>query len=464
MKQLSLTSLFANVGASSTCGPMLSRKTSGIELKLTSSAASEARADQLKPTTSKSSIPVMSPASTPPAAPEGGIELQRKPHTRATAPVPPKRQKHIKTLKDGLPPLDVHSKLEIARRTAVPSDVSAEAASAAAEAAVPPVPVPPAAAAPAPSAAAQGGGADAAFAAAAEGVEGAGAGKKVAAPPVGLLPGVRTNAALTGLGTYVQPAEYLRGGEKRFEQIDWPEIEYEMDGADEQWLSTRRSLLDENGFEFLIDRIEKLKANCNAGADIGAEKLQQLASGQISAEAVEAVVTWWRQKRAEVKDTPLLRRLRPQTDFDEFDPSKVFRPGRRPRNMRERQAVSYRDMSNGDIQRLQRAESAAQVRKLSSWPARTQRRDQGAALGGCHSRWVPHRARGLQARLRKEAEKKQRALIKAHREELARKAAAEAKAKAELRKRKAAEVVAAAVRLVMSRGRRGGPGRGRRCR
>ena len=144
MKQLSLTSLFANSTSLKDRSAHTARRVASMDLKIGSPV--DARPGELRTDSRTSDAPASSPATTPPAAPnKTTLALQRQSSAPAPAPAParasapapartsapaqkarpgktaarlpaPKRQKHIKQLKDGLPPLDVLAKLTIERR------------------------------------------------------------------------------------------------------------------------------------------------------------------------------------------------------------------------------------------------------------------------------------------------------------------------------------------------------------
>lgn len=143
--------------------------------------------------------------------------------------------------------------------------------------------------------------------------------------------------------------------------MNWEEVEYELDADDDRWLGSHDgSGLTASQLEFLMDRLEKMQAGCGEDAAVNPEQIASLAKEPLTAEAATAAAGWWQEKRAARKE-PLLRRLRPPTDFDDMDSSKVFRPGQRQRTIRERrEAVNYREMSTGEINRLARQESAEQ--------------------------------------------------------------------------------------------------------
>ena len=168
------------------------------------------------------------------------------------------------------------------------------------------------------------------------------------------------------MAPYAMPEEMLQGAPKDqvWEEPNWEEVEYELDLADDRWLEANTELqLTGSQLEFLIDRLEKLKAGCAEGVEVSAEQIAALASEAIPAEMVATAAEWWRSKLVG-RTEPLLRRLQAPTDFDNLDSARVFRPGRRQRSVRERkESVNYREMSTGEINRLARQESAEQ-RKL----------------------------------------------------------------------------------------------------
>lgn len=176
-----------------------------------------------------------------------------------------------------------------------------------------------------------------------------------------LLPGVSTVELKGVVANYAHPTELVKATTKDWAKVDWEEVEYELDADDDRWLESHaESGLAASQLEFLMDRLEKMQAGCADGATVTSEQIAGLAKDPLTSEAVTAAAEWWKQKRAGRKES-LLRRLRPPTDFDDLDSSRVFRPGQRQRSIRERrEAVNYREMSTGEINRLARQESAEQ--------------------------------------------------------------------------------------------------------
>ena len=176
-----------------------------------------------------------------------------------------------------------------------------------------------------------------------------------------LLPGVTTIELPCLMEPYAQPAELAKATTKDWAEVNWEEVEYELDAEDDRWLEeNRESGLDASQLEFLIDRLEKMKSACADGAEVSVEQIASLVSDVIQPEAVVAAAGWWQEKSAG-REESLLRRLQPPTDFDNLDSARVFRPGRRQRSIRERkESVNYREMSTGEINRLARQESAEQ--------------------------------------------------------------------------------------------------------
>ena len=178
-----------------------------------------------------------------------------------------------------------------------------------------------------------------------------------------LLPGVMTVALPLLMAPYALPEEMLQGTPKEqvWEEPNWEEVEYELDLADDRWLEANLKLqLTGSQLEFLIDRLEKLKAGCAEGVEVSPDQIAALASEVIPVARVAAAAEWWRSK-LEGRKEPLLRRLQAPTDFDNLDSAFCFRPGRRQRSIRERkESVNYREMSTGEINRMARQESAEQ--------------------------------------------------------------------------------------------------------
>lgn len=167
---------------------------------------------------------------------------------------------------------------------------------------------------------------------------------------------------LTGLiANYAHSPELVKATTKDWAEVNWKEVEYELDADDDRWLERHADKgLAASQLEFLMDRLEKMKASCADGAEVTAEQIAGLVKDPLKSEAVTAAAAWWKEKR-EGREESLLRRLRPPTDFDDLDSSRVFRPGQRQRSIRERrEAVNYREMSTGEINRLARQESAEQ--------------------------------------------------------------------------------------------------------
>ena len=101
----------------------------------------------------------------------------------------------------------------------------------------------------------------------------------------------------------------------------------------------------ESHLELLIDRLEKLKAR----DAMSWENTAGLVTSDISIEAVAGAVGWWQEKRRR-RGGPLLRRFQEQTDFDDIDQTKVFRPHERERmTIRERTSShDYKKINDGD--------------------------------------------------------------------------------------------------------------------
>eukprot|EP01045_Picozoa_sp_COSAG04_P017385 COSAG04_NODE_1534_length_6437_cov_144.893026_2_plen_729_part_00 len=217
------------------------------------------------------------------------------------------------------------------------------------------------------------------------------------------LPGVMAVEHPSAMAPYAHPTKLVPAVPKDFANVHWEEVEYELDIADERWLQANEGLqLSESQLEFLIDRLEKLKAGSEppepptpapaaelqlqlpvqaAPFSVTPGQIAALASDTLPTKTVAAVSDWWLQKLADRQRMepflqPLLRRLRPQTDFDNCDSAQCFRAHRRQRSIREqRSSVNYREMSTGEINRLARQESAEQ-RKLRLEADRRKRQQQ----------------------------------------------------------------------------------------
>ena len=161
-----------------------------------------------------------------------------------------------------------------------------------------------------------------------------------------LLPGVSYVTSDGTANTYVHPPSRLSSIEQTWDDTEWPEVEYELEPEDEQWLTANAPFgLKESHLELLIDRLEKLKAR----DAMSWENTAGLVTSDISIEAVAGAVGWWQEKRRR-RGGPLLRRFQEQTDFDDIDQTKVFRPHERERmTIRERTSShDYKKINDGD--------------------------------------------------------------------------------------------------------------------
>eukprot|EP01043_Picozoa_sp_COSAG02_P047686 COSAG02_NODE_4597_length_5179_cov_102.404528_2_plen_909_part_00 len=199
-----------------------------------------------------------------------------------------------------------------------------------------------------------------------------------------LLPGVAHSRLPNAGRAYKLPARRVKSAEKDWSSVDWPDVEYELDADDEKWLSENAELLnlDADGLECLLDRLEKCKAKCGDDIEVPWEQLGPLVTPQVSTVTVAAVVGWWQEKRRRHPE-PLLRRLRPQTDFHDQDQDRCFRPQMpAPMSVRERtSSVDYRVIATGANQPLKQPavpgpEPASNTRKRGhgqASPGRAQR-------------------------------------------------------------------------------------------
>ena len=150
------------------------------------------------------------------------------------------------------------------------------------------------------------------------------------------LPGVMAVEHPSAMAPYAHPTKLVPAVPKDFANVHWEEVEYELDIADERWLQANEGLqLSESQLEFLIDRLEKLKAGSEppepptpapaaelqlqlpvqaAPFSVTPGQIAALASDTLPAETVAAVSEWWLQKLADRQRMepflqPLLRRL-----------------------------------------------------------------------------------------------------------------------------------------------------------
>ena len=171
-----------------------------------------------------------------------------------------------------------------------------------------------------------------------------------------LLPGVSHSRRPKQRSDFKLPFRRLKSVEKDWSAVDWEDIEYELDAEDEEWLGENAQWLniDADNLERLLDRLEKCKANCvDDDIEVPWEAVGALVTSEVPTVVVAAVVGWWQEKRRR-HPAPLLRRLRPQTDFHDQDPDGCFRPQvPAPMSVRERtSAVDYRVIATGANQPL----------------------------------------------------------------------------------------------------------------
>ena len=170
-----------------------------------------------------------------------------------------------------------------------------------------------------------------------------------------LLPGVSHSRLPKQRSGFKLPFRRLKSVEKDWSAVDWEDIEYELDAADDKWLAENAQWLniDADTLERLLDRLEKCKAKCGDDIEVPWEAVGALVTSEVPTVAVAAVVGWWQEKRRR-HPAPLLRRLRPQTDFHDNDPDGCFRPQvPAPMSVRERtSAVDYRVIATGANQPL----------------------------------------------------------------------------------------------------------------
>ena len=169
-----------------------------------------------------------------------------------------------------------------------------------------------------------------------------------------MLPGVAHSRLPNTKRAFKLPAQWLKSVEKDQNHVHWPEIEYELDEDDEAWLNANPSLgLNEDKLEFLIDRLEKSKARCPVDVEVSWEEIAALVCDDFSTVTIAATVGWWQEKRKRQR-APLLRRLRPQTDFHDHNQDNCFRPQiAAPMSVRERtSSVNYRVIATGSNQPL----------------------------------------------------------------------------------------------------------------
>lgn len=170
-----------------------------------------------------------------------------------------------------------------------------------------------------------------------------------------MLPGVEYSRLSKKGKIFKLPARRVKSVEKDWTCVDWPDIEYELDPDDETWLSENADALDldADSLERLLDRLEKFTAHCGDDIQVPWERVGTLVTREVSTITVAAVVGWWQEKRSR-HPAPLLRRLRPQTDFHDQDPDSCFRPQMpAPMSVRERtSSVDYRVIATGANQPL----------------------------------------------------------------------------------------------------------------
>ncbi len=170
-----------------------------------------------------------------------------------------------------------------------------------------------------------------------------------------LLPGVAHSRLPNAGRAFKLPARRVASAEKEWSVVDWPDVEYELDADDDNWLGENTEMLnlDADRLEYLLDRLEKCKAKCSDDIEVPWEQLGSLVTTQVSTVTVAAVAGWWQEKRRRHPE-PLLRRLRPQTDFHDQDPDRCFRPQMpAPMSVRERtSSVDYRVIATGANQPL----------------------------------------------------------------------------------------------------------------